>query len=232
MHRSEPAAKPHLQYTPPNREARSPKCLTFKCAVCGGPKYGKRAEMCRQCRCNARRPPIDDKFYEIRGRSARRIALTRGQYTFVDARNYKRLLEWSWNAQKKTGKQVYYASTQAWLDGKPVMARMHHVILGLPTCVECDHKNRNTLDNLEDNLRPCSDQQNASNQGLARNNTSGYKGVIWRKERKRWRAVINFERKRRFLGTFKTAPEAARAYDRAALRYFGEFACLNFPNAS
>lgn len=63
------------------------------------------------------------------------------------------------------------------------------------------------------------------------NNTSGYKGVS--RDRGRWRAYIRVNYKQIHLGNFRTKEEAARRYNEAALKYFGEFAELNeIPNVA
>ena len=55
--------------------------------------------------------------------------------------------------------------------------------------------------------------------------TSRYKGVYLDKQHGKYRARIA----RTHIGLYLTEEEAARAYDRAALAEYGEFARLNFP---
>ena len=57
--------------------------------------------------------------------------------------------------------------------------------------------------------------------------SSIYKGVSWHKQTKKWRANIRFEWKLIYLGYFANEIDAAAAYNKAALEYFGEFASLN-----
>lgn len=68
------------------------------------------------------------------------------------------------------------------------------------------------------------------NRKISSNNTSGYKGVHWLKDRNKWRAVIQSKDRMEYLGVFSDPVDAAIAYDNAARELYGEFARLNFPD--
>lgn len=96
---------------------------------------------------------------------------------------------------------------------------------------QCDHISGDRLDNRRVNLRVATLGQNAVNR-TARGE-SLYLGV--NRSRNNWRAQIvplgSGRRGRQlFLGRFATEEDAARAYDRAAREYHGEYARLNFPD--
>ena len=107
------------------------------------------------------------------------------------------------------------------IDGKRV--RLHRLIMNTASIV--DHINGITLDNRRENLRVATHAENMQNRKLHTNNTSGYKGV--ESSRGLWRATIYADNIRIHLGSFVTKEEAALAYNKAALKYHGEFARLN-----
>lgn len=92
---------------------------------------------------------------------------------------------------------------------------------------EIDHKNRVKTDNRIDNLRPATSSQNKGNIGLLRNNRSGYKGVSFNARSQKWHAQIKINGVQTYLGRSDLPEEAARMYNAAAIKHFGEFAYLN-----
>ena len=57
-----------------------------------------------------------------------------------------------------------------------------------------------------------------------------YKGITFRRRQQKWAAMICVAGEKIFLGRFKDEIEAAKAYDKAAKKYYKEFAKLNFPD--
>ena len=58
---------------------------------------------------------------------------------------------------------------------------------------------------------------------------SKYKGVTWARQTGRWKAQVCIRSRSHYAGTFDTAEEAARAYDKKALEMLGPDTELNFP---
>ena len=143
----------------------------------------------------------------------------KGKYfAIVDDVDFDYLNQWKWcfhsnyAAGRKQGKYT----------------AMHTLIMNTPRGREVDHINGNGLDNRQENLRIVNRGQNRMNCKKSKNNNSGYKGVGWFEKAKKWRAQIQFNKKRIHLGVFNNPMKAAKFYDKKAKELFGEYAKLNF----
>lgn len=103
------------------------------------------------------------------------------------------------------------------------MDLLHRILLDAPKDLQVDHIDGDPKNNRRSNLRLCSCADNQKNQRRHSNNTSGFKGVHWNKQRKRWRAEIMINRRTVHLGYFDTPEQASAAYQDAAVHLFGEF---------
>ena len=88
-----------------------------------------------------------------------------------------------------------------------------------------DHHNRNKLDNRRSNLIQCTRQENQRNRTIRSDNTSGFTGVSFNKNKKKWFAQITADYNKHInLGYFINKEDAVRARLKAEKEYFGEFA--------
>ena len=86
-----------------------------------------------------------------------------------------------------------------------------------------DHVDNNRANNNVNNLRWASCKENAYNMKIARNNTSGVKGVCYRKREKCWAAQIGYRGKTIYIGTFTHMKDAVHARQQKANELFGAF---------
>jgi hypothetical protein len=103
---------------------------------------------------------------------------------------------------------------------------MHRLIMNTPKGMDTDHINGDSLDNRRCNLRICTHAQNQRNLKKILGNNK-YKGVSLFKKTQKWRARIQINRMGLHLGYFDTEEEAAKAYNEAAEKHFGEFSRIN-----
>lgn len=92
-----------------------------------------------------------------------------------------------------------------------------------------DHHNGDGLDNRRANIRGATRRENNCNRRLNRNSTTGFKGVGYKTQLRRFFASIQVNGKRKHLGYFDDIIEAAIVYDRACYTLHGAFAHTNFP---
>ena len=144
----------------------------------------------------------------------------------VDDEDYPELVKHKWCAHGKP--PHVYATRVDTSNGGRVYLRMHRVITGAVEGMVVDHRDHDGLNNTRDNLRVCKQGDNCKNVSVHKNATSKYLGVYFDKVHRKYRAQIQVNKKKVYMGLFMIEIDAAKAYDIKAKELFGEFANLNF----
>lgn len=97
---------------------------------------------------------------------------------------------------------------------------LHRWITDCPGNMQVDHRNNDTLDNEDENLRVATSGENHQNRsGANRNSKSGVRGVFWDKQHKKWQARFELNGKKKHVGLFVTLQEAESAVKLARSKY-------------
>lgn len=157
------------------------------------------------------------------------IPLTNGGVMLVDEVDRQLVSEFSWHHVSRTagGHVVRYAEATKKSEGARLQVLAHRLIMPTTKGLVVDHINHDGLDNRRANLRVCHQRDNSRNRRMSQARKSRFKGVSLRSDTGKWKARIMVNRKEISLGCFDTEIEAAKAYNDAAIKNFGDFAHLN-----
>lgn len=157
------------------------------------------------------------------------LSLSRGKVTVVDDDVYEWASKFKWHALKM--REAFYAArtTSKKLEGKKANVLLSREIMKPSKGLQIDHKDGDSLNNRRENLRIATEQQNKwAYRKPNKRGSSKYRGVRWYAPNQKWQARIQCAGEEIYLGYFVVEEDAALAYDEAAKKYFGEFACPNF----
>lgn len=138
----------------------------------------------------------------------------------VDDADYDKISHYTWYLSNGAIKR-YHASGKFSRGFVPIANQ----ILGIRGVI-IDHKDRNIYNNIRDNFRIATHQQNSFNRGkITRVCSSRYKGVSL--SYGKWRTCLYLKGKAIFIERFVDEHDAAQVYNFKAEELFGEFAVFN-----
>lgn len=146
-------------------------------------------------------------------------------YARIDSEDFALVSQYKWSARFNACTKSWYAYTTIRTPERSFCIYMHRMILGLPfgDKRQGDHiATGDTLNNQRSNLRIATQNQNKMNKRMYANNSLGVKGVT--RDKGLFKAQLQKDGKRVYLGRRKTIEEAKALYDAAAIRHFGEYA--------
>lgn len=145
---------------------------------------------------------------------------SKGEPFYVDLEDFNKVKEYTWHLNS----EGYVCSE---ING--VGVRLHRLITNCPSDMVVDHiGGKFTVnDNRKSNLRIVSQQENCMNKSMASNNSSGVTGVRYDKRKSKWVAVIRYNKKTIYLGSFDNKDDAIKARKNGENKYFGEYSYDN-----
>ena len=182
-----------------------------------------RSENIKSCGCIASEITVKrnketkkhNKFYTI-GETTFVKFTNKDKYFLCDTEDWDKLKQYAWHEDDEG-----YAKTN--INNK--IFPMHRLVMNCPEDMQVDHVyqvSRGVCDNRKKNLRITTALVNSRNCVKSKNNTSGYNGVYWLKNLKKWAARITYNYNTLYLGSFDNIEDAIKARKEAEKKYWGD----------
>lgn len=146
----------------------------------------------------------------------------KGEPFYVDLEDFDKVKDICWYKDK-----YGYICGVDNVSGKNI--KIHRLIMNCPDDMVVDHihgeKTRNN--NRKINSRLATKSQNGMNMKKKTTNSSGYVGIRWLSQNKKWGANIWFNNKNIYLGIFDNLDDAIKARKEAEEKYFGKYSYDN-----
>lgn len=135
--------------------------------------------------------------------------------TIIDIYNIEAIKDYKWYLRPDG-----YVATNNY---NGIYMYLHSLICNKDDKYYVDHKDRNKLNNTEENLRSADCSENQMNKGIRSNNTSGKVGVHWVKDKLCWCAMICVRGNHINLGYFDKFEDAVKCRVDAEYKYFNDY---------
>lgn len=123
-------------------------------------------------------------------------------------------------AYSKRTKTFYVQGNFTTTNGKRKSVFLHRWITNPPKGMVVDHKNHDTLNCTDSNLRVIQQSENLQNaNGSYKNSKSGMRGVSWFKKYEKWRVSVSSNGKAKHIGYYSDLEEARNAAIAARKKY-------------
>jgi len=175
----------------------------------------------KSCGCLYKEKMLEQKkynTYDLSGEYGIGYTLKEEEFYF-DLEDYDLIKEHCWHIGKYDG----YVVTN--IKNSNTFLKMHKLVFNdLNNDHIIDHANRKPNDNRKSNLRIATHKQNCINSKTSLNNTSGFIGISWCKERNKWETYLGSRNGRIHIGRFTNKKDAIIARLKAEKIYYKDFA--------
>ena len=126
---------------------------------------------------------------------------------------------------RRYGGRVERGERATYVHGRPAGSRgpstaLHRLLLDAPDGMVVDHFDGDGLNNRRSNLRVVTGKENQENMKVRTDNTSGFRGATWDKQKEKWRAGIGHNGRQIHVGYFDDADAAGAAAHEARERLY------------